>query len=167
MSVQGKEVVVFETTVGVIEVELNRVKAPITVENFEKYVNDGLYNGTIFHRVIPGFMIQAGGHTPDGVVKKTRGSIKLEAKNGLRNQVGTIAMARTMDPDSATSQFFINLTENDFLNPAPGNPGYTVFGVTLKGMDVVKKIEMVKTGSRGQYQDWPLVDVVIKSAHMV
>lgn len=167
MSVQGKEIAVFETTMGVIEVELNREKAPMTVENFEKYVKDGFYDGTIFHRVIPGFMIQAGGHTTDHLEKKTRSPIKLEAKNGLPNAVFTIAMARTMNTDSATSQFFINLVDNDFLNPAPGNPGYTVFGIIVKGMDIVKKIEKVKTGNRGQYQDWPLIDVIIKHAYML
>jgi peptidyl-prolyl cis-trans isomerase A (cyclophilin A) len=166
MAAQVKEIVAFETTMGNFEVEMNRAKAPVTVENFVRYVKDGFFDGTIFHRVIPGFMIQGGGHLPDGTQKKTRSPIILEAKNGLRNAAGTIAMARTMDPNSASSQFFVNLVNNDFLNPAPGNAGYTVFGAVISGMDVVKKIEKVKTANRGPNQDWPVADVVIKRAYL-
>jgi peptidyl-prolyl cis-trans isomerase A (cyclophilin A) len=160
------DIVAFETTMGNFEVEMNKEKAPITVENFVKYVNEGFFDGTIFHRVIPGFMIQGGGHLPDGSQKKTRSPIILEAKNGLRNTVGTIAMARTMDPNSATSQFFINLIDNNFLDPALGNVGYTVFGTVVSGMETVKKIEKVETAKRGPYQDWPTTEIVIKRAYM-
>jgi peptidyl-prolyl cis-trans isomerase A (cyclophilin A) len=160
------EVAVLEMTMGNIEIELDRAKAPETVENFAKYVKDGFFDGTIFHRVIPGFMIQGGGHLSDGSQKRTRGPVKLEAKNGLKNLAGTIAMARTMEPNSATSQFFINVADNGSLNPMPGSAGYTVFGAVVSGMDVVKKIECVRTGSRGPNQDWPLADVVIKRAYM-
>lgn len=165
MSVTGlKEVVLLETTIGNIEIELNRAKAPITVDNFVKYVNDGFFDGTIFHRVIPGFMIQGGGFITNGTQKRTRQPIILESKNGLRNLKGTIAMARTMDPDSATSQFFINLVDNRFLDAAPGNDGYAVFGVVTSGFDVVTNIAKVKTGSRGMHQDWPVEDILINHA---
>jgi cyclophilin family peptidyl-prolyl cis-trans isomerase len=162
----GKELAVLETNQGDIEIEFNREKAPITVENFVKYVKEGFFDGTVFHRVIPRFMIQGGGFTPDGSQKRTRQPIRLEARNGLKNNVGTIAMARTTDPDSATSQFFINLIDNNFLNASTGNPGYAVFGTVVSGMDVVKAIAMVKTVSRGLYSDWPKEDVVIKRAYM-
>ncbi len=141
--------------------------APATVENFVKYVNDGFFDGTVFHRVIPGFMIQGGGFTQDGTQKRTRQPIKLEARNGLRNATGTIAMARTSDPDSATSQFFINLADNDFLNASPNNQGYAVFGVVVFGMEVVKTIATVNTASRGPHGDWPKEDIVIKRAAYV
>lgn len=158
-----KDIVVIETSKGMIEVQLNREKAPITVENFLAYVNSGFYNGTVFHRVMPGFMIQGGGFTPDGTQKPTNSPIKLESNNGLSNDVGTVAMARTSVPDSATSQFFINVANNGFLNYAPGNDGYAVFGKVTSGMDVVNKIAAVRTGSRAGNADWPVEDVLIKS----
>lgn len=161
-----KELAVLETNKGDIEIEFNREKAPVTVENFIKYVKEGFFDGTAFHRIIPRFMIQGGGFIPDGSQKRTRQPIRLEAKNGLKNKVGTIAMARTTDPDSATSHFFINLVDNDFLNSSTGNQGYAVFGEVTSGMDVVKAIAMIKTTSRGLYSDWPKEDIVIKRAYM-
>ncbi|MBN2142934.1 peptidyl-prolyl cis-trans isomerase [Candidatus Woesearchaeota archaeon] len=160
------EVAVIETSLGNIEVELNRSAAPVTVENFVTYVNEGFYDGTIFHRVIPSFMIQGGGFTPDGAEKDTHDPIKLESSNGLKNTVGAIAMARTMVPDSATSQFFINTKDNAFLDYTPQSPGYAVFGKVVSGLEVVKKIEAVQTGNHGPYQDWPVSDVVIKKVYM-
>ena len=153
-----------ETSQGEIVIELNSQEAPITVSNFLRYVEEGHYDGTIFHRVIDGFMIQGGGYTPDGQEKSTHEPIKLESNNGLKNEIYTIAMARTMVEDSATSQFFINsATTNDFLNYAPENPGYAVFGKVVQGMDVVDKIAKVETNS----QDKPLEDVVIVKASVV
>jgi cyclophilin family peptidyl-prolyl cis-trans isomerase len=160
------EIVVFETNKGVIEVEMNRAKAPVTVDNFVKYVKDGFFDGTIFHRVIPGFMIQGGGFAVDGKEKRTRPAIRLESKNGLKNTKGTIAMARTNDPDSATSQFFINLIDNGFLNASPSNQGYAVFGQVIAGMDVVQAIEKVKTGPHPPHSDWPRENIIITHAHM-
>ena len=157
---------VLETSMGTIELELDSKKAPITVANFVEYVQEGNYDGTIFHRVIPGFMIQGGGFTPQGVQKDTKDPIILESDNGLKNNRGTIAMARTSVPDSATCQFFINLIDNDFLNYGSGNDGYAVFGKVVEGMDVVDSIARVNTGDRGQYQDWPLQDVVINRAYV-
>jgi len=161
-----KEIAVLETTKGNIEIELDRAKAPITVENFVTYVNEGFYNGTIFHRVMDGFMIQGGGFTTEGEEKDTHAPIKLESKNGLKNTVGTIAMARTNFPDSATSQFFINVADNSFLNYAPGNDGYAVFGKVISGMDVVNTIKSVETSSNEGYDDWPVENVVITGAYM-
>lgn len=160
------EIVVLETSKGIIEIQLDREHSPVTVENFLHYANEGFYNGTIFHRVIQNFMMQGGGFTPDGKEKSTDGSIKLEANNGLKNKRGTIAMARTADPDSATSQFFINVVDNYFLDYASGNDGYAVFGNVAKGMDVVDSIVAVKTGNRGSFSDWPLEDIVIKGAYV-
>ena len=160
------ETVVLETTKGNIEIELNRAKAPATVDNFAKYVNEGFFDGTIFHRVIPGFMIQGGGFTPDGAQKGTRQPIRLESKNGLKNTAGTIAMARTNDPDSATSQFFINLIDNAFLNASPGNQGYAVFGAVTCGMETITSIAAAKTATRGPHGDWPKEDIAIKRAYM-
>ena len=160
------EIVVLETNKGVIEIEMNRAKAPVTVDNFVKYVKDGFFDGTIFHRVISGFMIQGGGFAADGKEKRTRLAIRLESKNGLRNNKGTIAMARTNDPDSATSQFFINLIDNGFLNASPGNQGYAVFGQVTAGMDVVDAIAKVRTGPHPPHSDWPREDIVITHAHM-
>jgi cyclophilin family peptidyl-prolyl cis-trans isomerase len=160
------ETVVVETIKGNIEIELNRAKAPITVDNFVKYVKEGFFDGTIFHRVISDFMIQGGGFTPDGAQKRTHQPIRLESKNGLKNTTGTIAMARTNDPDSATCQFFINLTENSFLNATPGNQGYAVFGVVTDGMETVKVIATANTATRGHHGDWPKEDIVIKRAYM-
>ena len=161
-----KDVVVIETSKGTIEVQLNREKAPVTVDNFLRYANAGFYDGTVFHRVMPGFMIQGGGFTPDGTQKPTSEPIKLESNNGLKNVLGTVAMARTIVPDSATSQFFINVADNGFLNYAPGNDGYAVFGTVTKGMDIVNAIAAVKTSSRGNNGNWPVEDVMIKRVYV-
>ena len=160
-------VVLLETTSGDILVELYPDKAPETVANFLKYVDNGFYNNTIFHRVIPGFMIQGGGLTARMQQKDTEAPIKNEADNGLKHDRGTIAMARTMDPHSATAQFFINLVDNDFLNfqaPSGNGWGYCVFGKVTEGMDVVDKIAKVKTTTVGMYQDVPSDLVVITGA---
>jgi cyclophilin family peptidyl-prolyl cis-trans isomerase len=155
-------VVVLETTLGNIEIELDAQKAPVSTENFLAYVDSGHYDGTAFHRVIPGFMIQGGGFDAQLNQKPTRGPIQNESGNGLTNQRGTIAMARTNDPNSATAQFFINTVDNDFLNRPPG---YAVFGKVTAGMDVVDKIAGVKTGSKGMFpKDVPVESVVIKKA---
>ena len=162
----GKPMVTLTTSLGVIELELDTEKAPISVANFLAYVDAGHFDGTIFHRVIPNFMIQGGGFTADFTQKATRDPIKNEATNGLENARGTIAMARTNVVDSATAQFFINLKDNDFLNHSgPGQGyGYAVFGRVTKGMDVVDKIAAVPTGSKGGHQDVPKTNVVIESA---
>ena len=154
------------TSMGDIVVELDAAKAPKTVDNFVKYVKAGHYDGTVFHRVIPNFMIQGGGMTADMKEKSTRTPIPLEAGNGLRNERGTVAMARTMNPNSATSQFFINVKDNDFLNAdqARDGNGYAVFGKVVSGMDVVDKIRAVPTGSKGAHGDVPLSPVIIKQA---
>ena len=157
--------VTMETSMGTISLELDDAKAPETVANFVRYATDGHYDGTIFHRVIDGFMIQGGGFTKDMNQKETREPIRNEAMNGLKNRRGTIAMARTMVVDSATSQFFINLIDNDFLdfqNPSPQGFGYAVFGKVTDGMDVVDKIAKVKTGFAGSYQNVPEEPIVIK-----
>jgi cyclophilin family peptidyl-prolyl cis-trans isomerase len=162
-----KPVVTLTTSLGVIELELDPDKAPITVKNFLEYVDAGFFDGTIFHRVIPGFMIQGGGFSADFVQKPTRAEIKNEATNGLVNKRGTVAMARTNVVDSATAQFFINLKDNDFLNHSSADPrgyGYAVFGHVSSGMDVVDKIAAVETGSKGGQQDVPKTNVVIQSA---
>lgn len=159
-----------KTSMGRITLELYADKAPQTVENFLQYVKDGFYDGTVFHRVIPGFMIQGGGFTPDLAQKKTRGPVKNEAANGLRNTAGTVAMARTPDPHSATAQFFINTADNgdlDFRAPTPDGYGYCVFGQVVKGMDVVDKIARVKTGTRPPHGDVPLRPIVIEQASLV
>ncbi len=151
------------TNMGDIVVQLEPEKAPKTVENFLQYVKAGHYDGTIFHRVIADFMIQGGGMKPDMAEKPTRAPIPLESRNGLSNQRGTLAMARTMDPNSATAQFFINLKDNNFLDQAnsrDGN-GYAVFGHVVAGMDVVDKIKAVPTGNRGPHQNVPLSAVTI------
>jgi peptidyl-prolyl cis-trans isomerase A (cyclophilin A) len=156
------------TSAGTIRLELYPAKAPKTVENFLQYVRDGHYNGTIFHRVIPGFMIQGGGMTPDMAQKKTRAPIPIESKNGLKNEVGSLAMARTSDPNSATAQFFINLKNNSFLDyPGSDGHGYTVFGKVVSGMDVVNKITATPTGSQGMHQNVPRTPVLIESATVV
>jgi peptidyl-prolyl cis-trans isomerase B (cyclophilin B) len=160
------EIAILETNKGNIEIELNRVKAPVTVDNFVKYVKEGFFDGTIFHRVIPGFMIQGGGFTSDGAQKRTHPAIRLESKNGLKNAKGTLAMARTNDPDSATSQFFINLIDNAFLNASPSNQGYAVFGKVVEGMEVVEGIAKVRTGPHPPHSDWPREDIVITKAYM-
>ena len=158
--------VTLHTNFGDIKLALNSEKAPITSENFLNYCKNGFYNNTVFHRVIDGFMIQGGGFESGMVQKKTEAPIKNEANNGLKNNRGTIAMARASDPHSATAQFFINLQDNDFLNySAPTNQGwgYAVFGKVIAGMEVVDKIAKVKTGSVGFHRDVPVDDVVIKS----
>lgn len=152
---------------GDIYIQLDKKAAPKTVANFIQYVNDGFYKDKIFHRVIPGFMIQGGGFDKNMTQAPTRASIKNEANNGLKNDKYTISMARTQDPDSASSQFFINVNGNDSLNYAPGNPGYAVFGHVIKGQNVVDKIAAVKTTSVGPYQDVPVTPVVIKSAKLI
>ncbi|MEG0922407.1 MAG: peptidylprolyl isomerase [Comamonas sp.] len=156
------------TSMGDIVVELNPEKAPKTVANFLQYVNDKHYDGTIFHRVMNGFMIQGGGFTPDMQQKPTREPIPLEASNGLKNDTYTIAMARTGNPNSATSQFFINVKNNDSLNaPSPDGHGYAVFGKVVAGTDVVDKIKAVETGNAGGHQNVPKNAVIIKSASVV
>ena len=154
-----------ETSKGTITLELNEEKAPETVKNFVRYAKEGHYDGTIFHRVIDGFMIQGGGFTKDMNQKETHDPIRNEAMNGLKNVRGTIAMARTMVVDSATSQFFINLVDNDFLDfqaPTPQGFGYAVFGEVTDGLDVVDAIAKVSTGCVGPYQDVPVEPVVIE-----
>lgn len=156
-----------ETNFGPIILELDESKAPASVQNFVDYVNAGHYNGTIFHRVIPGFMVQGGGFEPGMRQKGTKAPIQNEAGNGLKNTKYTVAMARTNDPHSATAQFFINVADNDFLNhsaPTPSGWGYAVFGAVVDGKEVVDKIAGVATGSAGMHQDVPLDDVVITSA---
>ncbi|MBO4576005.1 MAG: peptidyl-prolyl cis-trans isomerase [Neisseriaceae bacterium] len=158
------------TNFGNIDIELNFDKAPKTAANFEQYVKDGFYNGTIFHRVIDNFMIQGGGMTANMQEKPTRDPIENEAANGLSNDRYTIAMARTMQPHSASSQFFINVKDNDFLNhtsPTPQGWGYCVFGKVVAGQDVVDKIKTVKTGSRGYHDDVPLETVLIEKAEVI
>ncbi len=167
-----KEPVLIElhTSKGVITVELDTEKAPNTTANFKQYVEEGFYDGTIFHRVIPGFMIQGGGMTADMKEKDTHAPIKNEADNGLLNKKYTVAMARTNDPHSATAQFFINAKDNDFLNfksPSTAGWGYCVFGKVVKGMDVVDAIEKVKTGTKGWHDDVPLEAVTITKAVLV
>ncbi len=159
-------VVLMTTSLGNVRIELNAEKAPVTTQNFLDYVNEGFYDGLIFHRVIPGFMIQGGGFDGQMKQKGTKAPIKNEAANGLKNEVGTIAMARTNVVDSATAQFFINVKDNEFLNhrsPSPDAFGYAVFGRVVEGMDVVQQIEKVKTGNRGFHQDVPVEAVVIQS----
>ncbi len=159
--------VLLETTSGDILIELFADKAPVTVENFLSYVKEGFYSNTIFHRVIKGFMIQGGGLTMRMEDKATHAPIKNEADNGVANARGTIAMARTSDPHSATAQFFINTVDNDFLNfssPTPQGWGYCVFGQVVEGMDVVDKIEKEKTTSRGIHSDVPVSSVLITNA---
>ncbi|GIX25400.1 MAG: peptidyl-prolyl cis-trans isomerase [Caldimonas sp.] len=154
------------TTHGDIVIQLDAAQAPKTVENFLGYVRAGHYDGTIFHRVIDGFMIQGGGFTPDMVQKPTRAPIPLESRNGLSNLRGTIAMARTMDPNSATAQFFINVKDNPFLDAAnaPDRQGYAVFGRVVAGMDVVDKIKAVRTTNKGPHQNVPVEPVIIRHA---
>lgn len=162
--------IILHTNFGDIKLELYPEKAPATVENFVEYVKSGHYNGTIFHRVISDFMIQGGGFDKNMQQKPTQKPIKNEANNGLKNEVGTIAMARTQDPHSATAQFFINVTNNDFLNHSSETLqgwGYAVFGKVSEGMDVVDKIKAVKTTSQGMHQNVPVDPVIIESAEVV
>ena len=160
----------FTTNKGVFDVELNEAAAPKTCENFLQYVRSGFYNGTIFHRVISGFMIQGGGFEPGLQQKETKAPIENEANNGLKNDKYTIAMARTNDPHSATSQFFINVADNDFLNhtsPTPRGWGYAVFGKVVAGTDVVDPIAAVRTASRSWYGDVPVEDVVMEKVEEI
>ena len=159
-----------ETNMGDIVIELDAAKAPKTAANFLSYVKDGFYNGTVFHRVMDGFMIQGGGFEPGLKQKPTKAPIDNEANNGLKNDKYTIAMARTNDPHSATAQFFINVADNDFLNhtaPTPNGWGYAVFGKVTAGTDVVDKIKGVKTGNSGFHQNVPTQDVIINKAVIV
>ncbi len=162
--------VLIDTSMGQIEAELYADKAPITVTNFVEYVNSKFYDGLVFHRVIPNFMIQGGGMTSDMKEKETRNPIKIESDNGLKNTRGTLAMARTQEPNSATSQFFINLVDNNFLNfrsPDVTGYGYTVFGKVTDGMDVVDKIATVPTGSFGYMQDVPKYLIQIENIEII
>jgi peptidyl-prolyl cis-trans isomerase B (cyclophilin B) len=155
---------------GDIVLELDAEKAPVTVANFLEYVNSGFYSGVIFHRVIDGFMIQGGGMEPGMGQKETNAPIQNEADNGLSNDAYTIAMARTPNPHSASSQFFINVNDNDFLNYSSSTPqgwGYCVFGKVVEGQDVVDKIKQVKTGNKAGHQDVPVEDVIIESAQVI
>lgn len=159
-------VVIMETSMGNVKLELFAKEAPISVKNFLGYVNSGFYDGTVYHRVIPNFMIQGGGFTADLTQKQTKAPIRNEADNGLKNRPGTLAMARTMVVDSATAQFFINVVDNGFLNHRDKTQqgyGYAVFGKVIEGMDVVDKITAVKTGTRMGFRDVPETPVVIKS----
>jgi len=168
---KGNPMVVISTSMGDIKAELYPDKAPITVKNFLEYAKAGYYDGTVFHRVIPGFMIQGGGMTTDMQDKREgqKPPIKNESDNGLKNDTGTLAMARTSVPDSATSQFFINVKDNAFLNKesASDKVGYAVFGKVVEGMDIVKKIEQVKTATKGPHQNVPVDAVTIKSVKVV
>jgi cyclophilin family peptidyl-prolyl cis-trans isomerase len=159
-------VVVLDTSLGAIKIELNRAKAPVSVDNFVKYVKAKHYDGTIFHRVIPGFMIQGGGMDESMTEKATGAPIKNEGRNGLRNQRGTIAMARLNAPDSATAQFFINVKDNSSLDYGINGAGYAVFGRVVEGMDVVDKIVAVRTTTKRPHQDVPVTPVVIKTARL-
>jgi peptidyl-prolyl cis-trans isomerase B (cyclophilin B) len=164
----AESTVVMQTSHGAVKIELFADKAPITVQNFLAYVADQFFDNTIFHRVIPGFMIQGGGFEPGMKQKKTTGMIKNESSNGLANKRGTLAMARTSDPNSATAQFFINAKDNSFLDKAKAQDGvgYCVFAKVIEGMDVVDKIEAVKTGAKGGHGDVPLTDVLIQSVRV-
>jgi len=166
----GHVLVLMKTSMGDVKIDLNSAKAPISVKNFMQYVDSGFYNGTIFHRVIPGFMVQGGGFK-SGLRKKRAGSpIRNEAGNGLTNDVGTIAMARTSAPDSATAQFFINVNNNTSLNHRSNNPsgyGYAVFGKVVSGMDVINRIVMARTTTRSGYRNVPVDDIVIKSVSKI
>lgn len=162
--------ILIKTNYGPIKLQLDHERAPETARNFEQYVKDGFYDGLIFHRVISNFMVQGGGFEPGMVPRKTREPIKNEADNGLSNMTGTVAMARTMEPHSATAQFFINVRDNGFLDHTGKNAegwGYTVFGKVVEGMDVVNTIKEVETGSHAGHQDVPIEDVVIESATVI
>ncbi|MBV0932064.1 peptidylprolyl isomerase [Marinobacterium weihaiense] len=160
-------IVSLNTTLGSIELTLNPAQAPASVENFLQYVESNHYDGVIFHRVIPGFMIQGGGFTPEMQQLETGTPVQNESDNGLSNRRGTIAMARTRDPDSATAQFFINTSDNRRLDGMPGRPGYTVFGEVTEGMDVVDAINRVQTTRKGRHRDVPVDPVIIESARVI
>jgi len=157
----------FDTTLGDFTVELFDKEAPETVVNFLKYIDSGFFEGTIFHRIVPGFVIQGGGFTEDMSQKRTQPPVKNEANNGLKNLRGTLSMARTNDINSATSQFFVNLKDNDFLDHKRGNFGYAVFARVTSGMDVIDKIAAVQTGRRRGFDDVPVEAVVMKSVHRI
>ncbi|HEX7954914.1 MAG TPA: peptidylprolyl isomerase [Burkholderiales bacterium] len=159
-----------QTSMGDVVVELDSEKAPATTENFLRYVRDGFYDNTVFHRVINGFMVQGGGFEPGMKQKPVRAAIQNEAGNGLKNNAYTVAMARTSDPHSATAQFFVNVADNDFLNFRSANAdgfGYCVFGKVVEGREVIDKIKAVPTGSRGFHQDVPAQDVLIEKAQVI
>ena len=153
----------FETTLGNFTVELHEKEAPVTVANFLKYIDDGFFDGTTFHRIVPGFVIQGGGFTEDMTQKKTQSPVKNEADNGRKNKRGTLSMARTSDINSATSQFFVNLKDNEFLDHSRGNFGYAVFAQVTEGMDVIDKIAAVETGRKRGFDDVPVEAVIMKS----
>ena len=155
--------IVFETTLGNFTIEFFEKEAPISVANFKKYIDEGFFDGTIFHRIVPGFVIQGGGFTEDMTQKKNNPAIKNEADNGLKNSRGTLSMARTNDINSATSQFFVNLKDNDFLDHSRGNFGYAVFAKVTKGMDVIDKIAAVETGRKKGFDDVPVEPVIMTS----
>jgi len=158
----------FTTTMGAFTVELDAAKAPLSVANFTQYVRDKHYDGTIFHRVVSNFVVQGGGFLPDGTEKPVRVAVPNESGNGLSNRRGTIAMARTDDPHSATSQFYVNVTDNIALDPGPTRWGYAVFGRVISGMDVLDRIANVPTGARGKFEeDTPLDPIVIQTAEMI
>jgi cyclophilin family peptidyl-prolyl cis-trans isomerase len=157
----------FETSLGTFRIELFEKDAPQTVANFLAYVDDGFFDGTIFHRIVPGFVIQGGGFTEDMSQKRTKEPIKNEADNGLKNERGTLSMARTNDVNSATSQFFVNLKDNEFLDHQRGNFGYAVFARVIDGMDVIDKIAAVETGRRRGFDDVPVEAVIMKSVQRV
>ncbi len=157
----------FETTLGNFTIELFEKEAPLTVANFLRYIDDGHFDGTIFHRIVPGFVIQGGGLTEDMTQKKTKPPIKNEAANGLKNERGSLSMARTNDINSATSQFFVNLRDNDSLDHAPGSYGYAVFARVTEGMDVIDKIAAVDTGRRRGFDDVPVEAVIMTSVRRV
>ncbi len=157
----------FETSLGDFTIELFEKEAPESVANFTRYIDEGFFDGTIFHRIVPGFVIQGGGFTEDMTQKKTKPPVKNEADNGLKNKRGTLSMARTNDINSATSQFFVNLKDNDFLDHSRGNFGYAVFAQVTEGMDVIDKIAAVKTGRKRGFDDVPLEAVTMKSVKRV
>ena len=157
----------FETSLGDFTIEMFEKEAPESVANFTRYIDDGFFDGTIFHRIVPGFVIQGGGFTEDMTQKKTKPPVKNEADNGLKNKRGTLSMARTNDINSATSQFFVNLKDNDFLDHSRGNFGYAVFAKVTEGMDVVDKIAAVETGRKRGFDDVPVEPVTMKSVKRV
>ncbi len=159
--------ILFETTLGDFKIEFFAKEAPISVANFQAYIEDGFFDGTIFHRIVPGFVIQGGGFTEDMTQKKTKPAIKNEADNGLKNDRGTLSMARTNDVNSATSQFFVNLKDNEFLDHSRGNFGYAVFARVTEGMDVVDKIAAVDTGRRKGMDDVPVEAVIMKKVSII
>lgn len=163
---ESNPLVIFETTKGKMTIELYPKEAPVTVENFLTYVKEGFYEGTVFHRVIPRFVIQGGGMTADMERKKTHDPIVNEANNGLKNLRGTLSMARTNDPNSATSQFFINLVDNSALDYSKTSPGYAVFGKVIRGLDIVDAIAAVQTTTKGQYRDVPVQPITVTKAYV-